>query len=255
MRMRPAWTILMVLALPAAAGEGPAERVRRANELLRQGDAKEALRLYREAQVDRPGRPELAWNTGIGEFREGRTEEALKAFDAARVPGGPAVGGVDYQRGVVLDRMGKLEEALEAFRAAVRADPKDADARFNYETVRRKLEQQKKQDQENKDDQKQDEQQKDDEKQEQKKQDQEQQDQKKDEQQKQEDQKPDEPKKDQEQPKQEQEQKDGKPAEPRKLSPEEAKRLMERLAREEKEYRMDQIRKAPVRALPVERDW
>lgn len=261
MSMQKALAILLVLALPAAAGEGPAERVRRANELLRKGDAKEALRLYREAEVDRPGRPELAWNTGIGEFREGRGEEALKAFDAARAPGGgPQVGSVEYQRGVVLDKLGKLDEALEAFRAAVRRDPKDADARFNYEAVQRKLDEQKKQQQQQQqkqpdDQKKEDEKKKDEEKKdEEQKQDEQQKDQEKDQKKDQPEQKQKDGEKKQDG-KQDQEKKEGKPAEAQKLTPEEAKRLMERLAREEKEHRMDQIRKAPVRVLPVERDW
>ena len=51
------------------------------------------------------------------------------------------------QLGVVKARQGKLEEALDDFRQALRAQPSNQQARYNYEVVKKKLDEQKKQDQ------------------------------------------------------------------------------------------------------------
>ena len=65
------------------------------------------------------------------------------------------------QMGVLSSRSGNLEGALEWFKQALRANPANEDARYNYELVKKKLEEKKKQDQQ-KQDQKQDQQDKND---------------------------------------------------------------------------------------------
>lgn len=64
----------------------------------------------------------------------------------------------NQQLGVSANRQEKFEEALNYFKQALKADPTNEDARFNYELVKKKLEEQKKQEQEQKkEDQKKDE--------------------------------------------------------------------------------------------------
>jgi len=64
----------------------------------------------------------------------------------------------NQQLGVAANRQEKFEEALNYFKQALKADPTNDDARFNYELVKKKLEEQKKQEQEQKkEDQKKDE--------------------------------------------------------------------------------------------------
>ena len=64
----------------------------------------------------------------------------------------------NQQLGVAANRQEKFEEALNYFKQALKADPTNEDARFNYELVKKKLEEQKKQDQQQKkEDQKKDE--------------------------------------------------------------------------------------------------
>ncbi len=77
----------------------------------------------------------------------------------------------NQQLGVLANRQGKFEEALNYFKNALKADPTNEEARFNYEMVKKKLEEKKKQEeqqQQNKD-QKQDDQKKDDQKKDEKK--------------------------------------------------------------------------------------
>jgi Ca-activated chloride channel family protein len=52
------------------------------------------------------------------------------------------------QLGVMADRQGKLEEALDHFKQAIKADPTNDDARYNYELLKKKLDEKKKKEQE-----------------------------------------------------------------------------------------------------------
>jgi tetratricopeptide (TPR) repeat protein len=57
------------------------------------------------------------------------------------------------QLGVMSDRQGRLDEALSHFKQAIKADPQNDDARYNYEMLKKKMdEKKKKEDQKNKDD-------------------------------------------------------------------------------------------------------
>lgn len=58
----------------------------------------------------------------------------------------------NQQLGVMNNRLGKFEEALNYFKNALKADPSNEEARYNYEMVKKKLEEKKKQEeQQNKD--------------------------------------------------------------------------------------------------------
>lgn len=117
------------------------------------------------------------------------------------------------QLGIMHHQQNKLEEALNNFKQAIKADATNMDARYNYEMLKKKLdekkkqEEQKKKDQQNKDQQKQD-QDKDQQKQDQQNKDQQNKDQQKKDQQQKQDQKQDQEQKEQEKKEQqEQEQK------------------------------------------------
>jgi hypothetical protein len=104
----------------------------------------------------------------------------------------------NQQLGVLSNRKGNFDDALNYFKQALKANPENEDARFNYEMVKKKLLEKQKQDQKNQND-----------KNQQQKEQQDKQEQKKEEQQKQEQQKKDQEKKDQEnKEKQEQEKKE-----------------------------------------------
>ena len=86
----------------------------------------------------------------------------------------------NQQLGVAANRQEKFEEALNYFKQALKADPTNEDARFNYEIVKKKLEEQKKQDQQKDKEQKKDDPNKEDEKKDEKKDQQDKKDEKKD---------------------------------------------------------------------------
>lgn len=183
------------------------------------------------------------------------------------------------QLGLMANQQGRAEEALSLFKQAIKAEPSNDDARFNYEMLKKKLDEKKKQEEEkqqqNKDQQKQDPQnqeQENKEKKEQEKQEQEQQ--KKDEQSKEEQQKDQEEKEKQDQEKKEQEEKeqqeqqekkdaekeempnlDREKLEEMKISEEKARMILEAMKNQEKQYLQQQKRK-PTQARDRNKpDW
>jgi len=54
------------------------------------------------------------------------------------------------QMGVLANRQSKFEEALASFKQALKSDPTNEDARYNYEMVKKKLDEQKKKEEEQK---------------------------------------------------------------------------------------------------------
>ncbi len=188
------------------------------------------------------------------------------------------------QLGVMAEQQGKHEEALNHFKEAIKSDLNNQEARYNYELVKKKLEEkkkqdQKKQDQQNKDqDQKKDQDKKEQEKKDQQKKDQEQKDKekkeqeekKKEEQEKKDQEKKDQEKKDQEkkdQEKKDKEEKEKKDEEKKmppsvkekleqmKISPEKAEMLLEAMRNQEKQYLQQNKRKATKPKEKGKPDW
>jgi len=184
-------------------------------------------------------------NLGASLYRSGNMEEASRAFSSAvqMASTESELARASYNAGNASASSKQLEAALGHYRQALLSDPSNQDAKFNYEFVKRKLEEEQQQqdqkqdqdqnkenEQENQDQQKSD--------QEQENQDQQQQDQEQQQQ----------PSEDQEQ-KQQQEQPD-----PTKLSQEEAQRILEALENEEEQL-LRQVQKMKTRPRRVEKDW
>lgn len=186
------------------------------------------------------------------------------------------------QLGLIADQQGKQEEALNHFKEAIKSDLTNEEARYNYELLKKKLEEKKKQDQkkpdqnkdqDKKDQDKKDQDKKDQEKKDQQKKDQEQKDKEKkdqEEKEKQDQQKKDQDKKDQEkkdQEKKEQEEKEKKDEEKKmppsvkekleqmKISPEKAEMLLEAMRNQEKQYLQQNKRKATKPKEKGKPDW
>lgn len=177
------------------------------------------------------------------------------------------------QLGVMNNREGKFEQALSYFKQAIKADPTNDEARYNYEMLKKKLDEKKKQEEQQKDkDQNKDKQeQKDQEKKEQEKKDQEKQDQEKKDQEKKDQEKKDQEKKDQENKEdkseeQKQEEKDKeekqnlppdleKKLEDMKISPEKARMILEAMKNQEIQYLQQNKRKATKPKDKSKPDW
>jgi len=187
-------------------------------------------------------------NLGASLYRTGDTEQAGIAFSgAAQMANTPAdIVRASYNAGNAAATGKQLEQALAHYRRALLSDPTNADAKFNYEFVKRQLEEQQKQEQQqdkqNQDENKENEdQQKSDQDQESDKENQDQQ-QQKDQQDSQ----------DQNQEQQEQQQQDQQ--DPTKMSQQEAERILDALQNEEEQL-LRQVQKLKTRPRRVEKDW
>ena len=97
----------------------------RAQQLLQQGKAAEASRLFQD-----PRRKAYA------ELQAGNFSQAAQDFHAFNDTDG------QYNRGNALARAGHLQEAIQAYDAALAHDPDNADARHNRELVAKALQKQ-----------------------------------------------------------------------------------------------------------------
>lgn len=107
-----------------------ASLVSQGNELLRQGKAEEAVKVYAEAQHLQPGDEDVHYNLGIALARLGRDAEAVAAYRRA-LEIFPQYAEAHNNLGNVLHRQGKIDEAVEHFRAAIAAIPDYASAHNN----------------------------------------------------------------------------------------------------------------------------
>jgi len=138
--------LLLVLALTTGSGIGDRER---GNRLYRDGRYAEAVTAYRKALESGDDSPVLRFNLGTALLRLGRYDEAESqlraALDAAgthvREPALFNLGSRFLEEGraendpQARDRL--LNGAVEAYRRALRMDPGNRDAKWNYEMALR----------------------------------------------------------------------------------------------------------------------
>lgn len=255
----------------------------RAEEAFKGGDYKSAIKEYKylvdSLDVDEE---EVRLNLANAYYLAKDTANAFTAYQSLTTSANNRIlSRADQQLGVMSNQRGKLEEALSYFKQAIKADPSNDEARFNYEMLKKKLDEKKKQDekekqnqeknqkdqqnkdQQNKEEQKKDQQQKDQQNKEDEKKDQ----QNKDQQQKEQEQKEkdkQEQEKQQEKEKQQQEQDakkgempnlDRQKLEQMKISEEKARMILEAMKNQEKQYLQQQKRKASQSRDRNKPDW
>jgi Ca-activated chloride channel family protein len=153
-----------LLLVPAAsASVGGAEKA------YRQGKFPEAVKQYRAAVEKNPRRPELNYNLGAAEYRSGQFTDAAGAFQRSlqtdRLPLQQQafynLGNAQYRIGQQTEKpnpqqtIQAWQQALQSYQGALKLKPDDADAKFNYEFVKKKLEELQKQQEQQQQDQQQ----------------------------------------------------------------------------------------------------
>jgi len=94
---------------------------------------------------------EVMMNMANAYFHLNDTSHVFDAYQALTASNNVKIRSVAHQQlGVAKNRQGNFEEALQNFKQALKADPTNEDARFNYEMVKKKLEQKKKQEEKDK---------------------------------------------------------------------------------------------------------
>ncbi len=243
------------------------------------GDYKNAITKYKllidSLEVTDEG---VKLNLANAHFKAKDTTASIQGYQSLIDSKNKSISSRAYQQlGILDNREGKFEQALNYFKQSIKADPANDEARYNYEMLKKKLDEKKKQEeqqkdkQENKDQDKQDK--KDEEKKDQEQKDQEKKDQEKKDQEKkdQEKEKKDQEKKDQENKEekseeQQQEEKDKeekqnmppdlqKKLEDMKISPEKARMILEAMKAQEKQYLQQNKRKATKPKDKSKPDW
>ena len=262
--------IMMLLIALSTFADKTHDKNKKANKLYEKGKYAEALSLYEEALVEDPDEKKLSMNKGSAQFRLDDFNSAEESYKNALTVGDTkARADLHYNMGNVYNMQGDQmlqtgnQQAMEKFKAArdsyiksLDLRPHDKDAKWNLQLTQMKikeLEKQQQQQQDNKDQNKQD----------QNKQNQDQKQDKKDQQQqdKQDQQKKEQEKKDQQQqqkPEDQQQEQKPKPK-PQKseedMKKEEAMRLLQQYADDDKELNKPQKKMRALMGKKPEKDW
>lgn len=126
---------------------------RKANEAFKNGDYELAVQLYRKAIDQNPDNSRLYFNLGNALSETGRIEEAMQAYEQYRslTEEADRQAMADYNQGKLLTDMEDYDQAIERFREALRNNPSDADARYNYELAQRKKQEKEQEEQQQQD--------------------------------------------------------------------------------------------------------
>ena len=278
--------LILILALLFVMNDDGAKKGRQGNELYRNEDYVTAASLFavgiqeQNSTIASEVHSGLWNNLGASLFRLGKYDEARQAFgnavalapssaDVARSAynaGNNAfeafqqtsqqpMAGAPQQNAGQAPEPENLQDVLAHYKQAMLADPANEDAKFNYEFVKRKLdEQEENQDQEPQDQENQDQQNNENEEnqQDQQQQNQDQQDQEQNQEQQQQNQQQQQEQQENQEEQQQQEQQP--PPDPNKLSREEAEQILQALQNEEEEL-LRQVMKSQTRPKKVEKDW
>lgn len=150
---------LALILLPILATASPSSALREYNA----GKFDRALKEYQRSLEKTKDDPRLHFNAGAAAYRDGKLDEAAKHFgQAATAPDLKLQEQAYYNLGNTLYRAGESlpdpkkqietwEGAVKQFESAMKLNTNSADAKFNHEFVKQRLEELKQQQQQNKD--------------------------------------------------------------------------------------------------------
>ncbi|MHC4250917.1 MAG: tetratricopeptide repeat protein [Planctomycetota bacterium] len=120
--------------------KAPDELVVEGNQMYAGGDYDGAISRYGAAQSARQNSPEVDMNLGLAHLRKGEHDRAAEYFIASAGKGGGRLSSkAHHNLGNCRARQGRFEDAIAAYKAALEADPANADASHNLELVQRHL--------------------------------------------------------------------------------------------------------------------
>ena len=233
-------TFVLLAGLSSLLGGDAHRRTEKGNKLYVEGENDPALLEYQKAQAKLPEAPQLHYDIGNVLYRQENWSGAAEAYEHALGAAGPDLSArAAYNLGNALYHDEKYDDAVKAYTRALKGAPQDADAKHNLEMALRALELQKQQQQQQQQQQQKPEQQKKDEK---PKPGEGQEDEKK----------PKDDKKPDGDPKDQDNKREPKPGE---MTPEQAQKLLDRLAEQEKQNVKHEQARRPKDAVTPEKDW
>jgi tetratricopeptide (TPR) repeat protein len=151
MKLAIAYTLLVALSIdPAKIGKINSAKSE-AKKAYNSGEYEKAIERYTYL-TDSLGvtEDEVTLNLANSYFQINDTTNAISSYQSIAGSVKPRVrSNAQHQLGVLNHRQGKFEEALENFKQAIKADANNVDARYNYEMLKKKLDEQKKKDEQN----------------------------------------------------------------------------------------------------------
>ena len=154
-------TVLILLVWPSALLGSTSGALRE----YKQGNYDQALKDYKKLLQRNGEDPRLHFNAGAAAYRDKKFDQAAKEFDAALTAPDLKLQELSYyNHGNTLFQLGAQnpdptkrtetwKSALKDFESSLKLNPQDPDAKFNYEFVKKRLEELKQQQQQNKSDQ------------------------------------------------------------------------------------------------------
>lgn len=116
---------------------------RQANKLYKEGKIDEALSKWRNAQIENPDSDRLHYNIGNGLHEQKKYEDAFNEYEKSLDSKDNELKSKAYYNiGNTHYRMGKLLEAIEDYKKCLDINPKDEDAKYNIEFIKKKLKEQ-----------------------------------------------------------------------------------------------------------------
>ena len=146
--------LAVALLLLVVCGESSAQKlkerrlVRQGNEYFDESNIKKSIESYQEALKHAPNSFEAKFNLASALYRDERYEASEKGLQALLNDKSlldSERGDVAYNLGNVQFKQKKYKEALDSYRKAMRYNPNDEDAKFNYALTKLKLQQQEQQ--------------------------------------------------------------------------------------------------------------
>jgi Ca-activated chloride channel family protein len=153
--LREAMTLLLLLLLPARAFSSPASALRE----YEAGKYDQALKEYEQLLQRKGDDPRLHFNAGAAAYRNRQFDAAAKQFNEALAAQDLRLQGqAYYNRGNSLYHLGESapddakrmetwQKSLQDYQSALKLNQQDVDAKFNYQFVKKKLEELKQQQQ------------------------------------------------------------------------------------------------------------
>jgi len=116
-------------------------------KLYQKGKYDDAIRKYNRIIKDHPDWEEAHYGKGAALYKSNQVEEAIREFESAIPMKDPKQkSAVLYNMGNALYQANRIDESLQFYKKALELNPKDMDAKYNYELAKAMLKQQNSQD-------------------------------------------------------------------------------------------------------------
>ncbi len=128
--------VLLLCCIPALAKDS-------AQKLYESGQYDEAINKYNRILIEHPDWEEAHFGKGSSLYKSDQIEEAMREFELAISSKDPLQkSAVYYNMGNALIKSERLEESLKFYKRALELNPKDYDAKHNFELVQQMMQQQ-----------------------------------------------------------------------------------------------------------------